>query len=343
MRFALSVSLVLLIITTGCYQSFQDFNEIEDLSGTWKFQLDPDDIGMKDKWYNKEFTDSIPLPGTTDENQKGIFIDEHAVDRLSRVWYWKGAAWYQKEVDIPEDWTGKNIKLLLERTKDTYVWFDGINCGYENTLSAPQYFDLTKALKPGKHLITVLVDNAKLPPVGNSFAISEKTQTNWNGIIGRTELHVTDPVWIDQVQVYPDIKNNSIKIRLTLGNITDNEAEGKLIVRAESWNTNRTVKFKKQQERIRGIKNSEVVEFIYHFDNKAPLWDEFDPALIKLSLNLSVNSGDIHSSSSKQVDFGMREFKKIGKHLYINGNRVFLRGRVDCANYPLTGYPPIKK
>jgi len=331
------------LFLTACSQSYTDHTETIDISGTWKFQLDPENVGMKDKWFNDDFNDSVTLPGTTDENKKGIFLDEKAVDRLSRVWYWEGAAWYQKEVDIPEDWTGKNVKLLLERTKDTYVWFDDINCGYENTLSAPHYFDLTKAVKPGKHLITVLVDNAKLPPVGNSFAISEKTQTNWNGIIGRTELHVTDPVWIDEVQVYPDIRNNTVKIRLTLGNITNKEAEGKLLVSAESWNTNKIVKLKKQKEIIRGIKNNEVVKYIYQFNKKAPLWDEFDPALIKLSLTLSTEVGDKKFNSSKQVDFGMREFKNEGKHLYVNGKRIFLRGRVDCANYPLTGYPPMKK
>jgi hypothetical protein len=333
----------LALFLTSCSQSYTDHTETIDLSGTWKFQLDPDNVGKKDEWYKDDFTDSVTLPGTTDENKKGIFLDEKAVDRVSRVWYWEGAAWYQKEVDIPEHWAGKNVKLLLERTKDTYVWFDDINCGYENTLSAPQFFDFTRALKPGKHRITVLVDNAKLPPVGNSFAISEKTQTNWNGIVGRTELHVTDPVWIDEVQVYPDIKNNSVKIRLIFGNITKNEAEGKLFVRAESWNTKNTDKFKIRKEKIRGIKNNEVVEYIYHFDKKLPLWDEFDPALIRLNINLSVNSDGIKSNSSKQIDFGMREFQQKGRYIYINGKRVFLRGRVDSANYPLTGYPPMKK
>ncbi|HEC44718.1 MAG TPA: beta-galactosidase, partial [Bacteroides sp.] len=124
------------LFLTACSQSYTDHTETIDLSGTWKFQLDPENVGMKDEWYKDGFNDSVTLPGTTDENKKGVFLDEKAVDRVSRVWYWEGAAWYQKEVDIPEHWAGKNVKLLLERTKDTYVWFDDINCGYENTLSA---------------------------------------------------------------------------------------------------------------------------------------------------------------------------------------------------------------
>lgn len=339
----LSIFVSLVIFTSGCQSSKDDVGIVVDLSGTWSFQLDPDNIGVKDKWYNNVFNDSVQLPGTTDENKKGIFLDEQADDRLSRVWFWEGAAWYQKEIDVPERWTGKNVKLLLERTKDTYVWFDDINCGYENTLSAPQYFDLTKVIKPGKHRITVLVDNAKLPPIGNSFAISEKTQTNWNGIVGRMELQVTDPIWIDDVQVYPDVKNNSAKIRVNIGNITGKQAEGELLLSAESWNTENKSKFKTHKEIISEISDGEIIEFTYYFVKEAPLWDEFDPALIKLSLSLSVNSDNKYFKSSKQVDFGMREFLRDGKHININGKRVFLRGRIDCANYPLTGYPPMNK
>ena len=343
MRFASTGIVFLLMISTACHRSFQDDQEIKDLSGTWKFQLDPDNVGMCERWFSKAFTDSISLPGTTDEHQKGIHKDEQVVDRLSRVWYWKGAAWYQKELDIPEHWSGKHVELFMERTKDTYVWFDEISCGYENTLSAPQVFDLTKAITPGKHRITVLVDNAKLPPVGPSHAVDERTQTNWNGIVGRIELQVSEPVWMEEVQVYPDVNNNRVKIRVNFGNTTGSEVSGELLVGAESWNTDHPVKFHTWKEEIQGITNDKVIEFIYDFNKAAPLWDEFDPALIKLSFNLSARSSDQSYNSSKQVDFGMREIKREGKYILLNGKRVFLRGRLDCANYPLTGYPPMNR
>jgi hypothetical protein len=333
----------ILVLVSGCRDSGDISNEIIDLSGKWSFQLDPDNVGMKDHWYNKEFRDSLTLPGTTDENEKGIFLDEQATDRLSRVWYWKGAVWYQRDIFVPEEWEGKNIQLLLERAKDSYVWLDDASCGYENSLSAFQVFDLTKAVSPGKHRITVLIDNSKLPPVGPSHAVDERTQTNWNGIIGRIELQVSDPVWMDEVQAYPDIENNRVKIRVNIKNITDTDADGELIVRAESRNTSQPVKFKSKRLQVSGISGQTTVEFFYNFNREAPLWNEFDPALIQLNLNLSTTNGIGKYSSSKKLDFGMREFKREGKHLTINGKRVFLRGRLDCANYPLTGYPPMEK
>ena len=102
------------------------------LSGTWRFRLDPDSLGVAKKWFAEKLDDSVTLPGTTDTNQKGVFKDERAVDRLSRVWYWKGPAWYQREVVIPESWQGKRITLVLERSKTTRVWGDDKDCGAED-------------------------------------------------------------------------------------------------------------------------------------------------------------------------------------------------------------------
>ncbi len=339
----LCFGIFILSITSSCDHTAKEFPKTVDLSGTWSFQLDSANEGLKEKWFNKKFSDSVQLPGTTDENKKGILLDEKVIDRLSRVWYWKGAAWYQKEIDIPESWVGKHVELLLERTKDTHVWFDDIKCGYENTLSAPQYFDLTKAIKPGKHTLTVLVDNSKLPPVGPSHAVDERTQTNWNGIVGRIELQVSNPVWVQDLQVYPDVANNQVMIKVTTGNMSDIEVDGELLINAESWNTDNPMKFKAMEESLSGISNEKVFELTYVFDKDAPLWDEFDPSLIRLNLELSVNSGSEKFISTKQVDFGMREFRREGKYLLLNDKRIFLRGRLDCANYPLTGYPPMDK
>ena len=179
----------------------------------------------------------MTLPGTTDTNQKGVFKDERAVDRLSRVWYWKGPAWYQREVVIPESWKGKRITLLLERTKNTRVWVDDKDCGADDTLSASQVFDLTARADAGPaHVITVLVDNAKLPPVGPAHAVDERTQSNWNGIIGKIELRATDPVWIEDVQVYPDAAGKQARVRVVVGNVTGQPANGKLAVNCRSYN-----------------------------------------------------------------------------------------------------------
>ncbi len=74
------------------------------------------------------------------------------------------------------------------------------------------------------------------------------------------------------------------------------------------------------------------------------MWDEFDPALIKLSLKLSAAFGMINPTSAQsRWTLGCVNLTREGKYICINGKRVFLRGRTDSANYPLTGYPPMDK
>jgi hypothetical protein len=82
-----------------------------------------------------------------------------------------------------------------------------------------------------------------------------------------------------------------------------------------------------------------TVEFIYQPGPDAPLWDEFSPALLDIGLKLTAGP----FSDFRKVTFGMRNFTREGNRLLINGRPVFLRGRVDCANYSLTGYAPMDR
>ncbi len=313
------------------------------LAGTWRFRLDPDDVGVTNKWFSEELEDSVTLPGTTDENRKGIKKDEQCDNRLSRVWYWKGPAWYQREVTIPDAWAGKRITLFFERTKNTRVWVDGVFCGWEDTLSAPQVFDVSKVMTPGKHTITVLIDNARLPPVGPSHAVDERTQTNWNGIVGRMELRATDPVWIENVQVYPDVAKTQAVVRVAIGNVTGTPAEGQISVGCESYNVEEPAAFKTQSVEVKAAESETVVEFAYEPGENVPLWDEFQPALLRLELKLEATAGGRSFAHRRSAGFGMRDFTGKRNRFVVNGKTVFLRGRTDSANYPLTGYPPMDK
>jgi len=313
------------------------------LAGAWKFRLDAEDVGVAEKWFALEFDDTVQLPGTTDENHKGIKKDEQCIDRLSRVWYWKGPAWYQRRVTIPDAWDGKRITLLLERSKNTRVWVDQTFCGGEDTLSAPQFFDVTAAMTRGEHTLTVLVDNARLPPVGPSHAVDERTQTNWNGIIGKIKLCSSAPVWLDDVQVYPDIVKKRAIVRAVIGNITGKAASGRITVGCESYNVAKPSTFMTQSFEVRAPERENVIEFTYEPGDEVPLWDEFQPAMLRLNLNLESTAGGEPFGDRRSVNFGMRDFTKERNRLTINGRPVFLRGKNDACLFPLTGYPPMGK
>jgi hypothetical protein len=313
------------------------------LAGSWKFQLDAKGTGLAENWFSRELEDNVQLPGTTDTNRKGKRVEDRHLDRLTRVWSWIGPAWYQREVSIPESWAGKRVTLFFERTKNTRVWVNDGFIGSRDSLSAPHVFDVTRAMTPGKHTITVLVDNAKLPPVGPAHAVDERTQTNWNGIVGRMELRATDPVWIDDVQVYPDVSNKNAAVRVVVGNITGKPAKGRMTVASESCNVANPARFHTQTVAVEAPGGRNVIEFTYQPGGEVPLWDEFQPALMRLELKLETSAGDAVFADQSSVRFGMREFARQGDRLLLNGRPVFLRGRIDCANYPLTGHAPMDK
>jgi len=156
-----------------------------DLAGQWHFAFPEEGI-------QPDYSDVVMLPGTTDTNLKGVPLSHFdETTHLSRRYSYKGKAWYKREVDIPETWAGKPVMMLLERTKYTNVFVDGLPCGSCTDISTPQVYDLTKWLTPGRHSIVIIVDNSSGVPgqlYASSHAYTEDTQTNWNGIIGKMLL-----------------------------------------------------------------------------------------------------------------------------------------------------------
>ncbi len=137
---------------------------------------------------------TVTLPGTMDTNQKGYPVTKKdETTHLSRLFSYKGKAWYEKEIVIPKKWNKKSITLFLERTKPTWVYVDGKLIDSCNNISTPHRYQLP-ALRPGKHTLRILVDNGSGVPeqlYGSSHAYTEDTQTNWNGIIGEMYLELT--------------------------------------------------------------------------------------------------------------------------------------------------------
>ena len=315
---------------------------VRSLAGTWQFQLDPKDRGRQEKWFQQELPERCRLPGSTDENGFGTRnLRKPNYDYLSRIVEYVGPAWYQREVEVPAAWQGKRITLLLERCHwETQVWIDGRHAGMRDSLCVPHVYDLTALLPPGKHRLSIRVDNSlKYDMGGAAHSTSEQTQTNWNGIVGRIELRATDLVWIDDVQVYPDVEKRVAKIRLAIGNLTGKPVTGEVVLHASvgdptsQWQTAR-VSFSVVQRRA-------MVEAELPIINTVAVWDEFAPRLYTLTASLQARAGDRSFTDRRTMPLGLR---KLGvaenKQFTLNGRKIFLRGTLECCIFPLTGYPP---
>jgi len=358
--------LLSLFIFSGC--NFSGHKNTIPLNGKWQFQMDPEDIGITKHWYQSRLTDTINLPGSMKENNKGDELTVHTKwtgSIYDSSWYFRpdlakyrkkdnlkfpfwltpnkyyvGPAWYQREVVIPENWEERKIELFLERPHwETTLWVDSVKIGTQNSLSTPHRYDLSKSLTSGRHIISVRVDNRiKELNVGpDSHSITDHTQGNWNGIAGDIFLRSTSPVCFDDIKLFTNIDKKTVKVVIVLDNITGLDAPVKIKLNAKSFNskTGHTVPLLIKE--IIAVKGKSRLEISYPMGENVQLWDEFNPALYRLTALIQDESGN---SDAREVLFGMRSFSINGTRFEINNRPLFLRGTVECCVFPKTGYPP---
>jgi hypothetical protein len=340
------------------------------LAGKWQFKIDTADEGITQKWFALRLPEEITLPGSMAQNLKGnditlqtkwtgsIYDSSYYFNpRLEKYrrpgnikipfWltpakHYVGAAWYQREVNIPADWKGKNIELEMEYAhSETTVWVDQSEAGSQYTFVTAQRYDLSRLLNPGKHLLTIRIDNRiKTINVGqDSHSLTDHTQGNWNGIVGKIELRASPQVKFDDIQVYPDLKKRIARVVIAL---KGPDCAGRIALTAHSFNTPLIHRVEPVTVPFVISNGKAVLEINLTMGAGMQTWDEFDPALYRLSLALSSsNAGKMMPvvKVQKEVTFGMREFKASGRQFEINGRPVFLRGTVNNCGFPLTGYP----
>jgi hypothetical protein len=323
-----------------------------DLSGQWRFALDPQDTGATANWFSHNLPDHIQLPGILQSQGFGdeISVNTPWVAALPRDmrWYllpqykaytkpgnikipylsqpirhYLGVAWYQRDVNVPHASQGKCVHLTLERARwETTVWLDDKKIGSNNSLVAPHEFELGM-IRPGKHQLTIRIDNRMILPYRpDGHSVSDALGGTWNGIVGKIELTSISPVWIDDAQAFPDLAKNVVHIRVAIKNITGQSGEGTLAVEnattRASWTT-----------------DGGNAEIDVPVPADTPLWDEFHPNLQDLTLTLKGGAAD----DQRSLTFGLREVTANDKTLLLNGHEINLRGTHSGGDFPLTGYP----
>ena len=341
---------------TACRQA----DNKQSLQGEWRFALDRNDRGLAEQWYTRSLTDTIHLPGSLQEQGYG---DEVGIETpwtgqiVDKSWYdsplyekfrqpgnikvpfwlnpdrhYVGVAWYQKEIDIPASWNGSPVQLELERTHwETTLFLDGVEMGKHESLSTP-YRHTFKELTPGKHTLTLRVDNRVNIEVGvNAHSVSDHTQSNWNGVIGMISLTAKPSLYIDDIQIYPNIADKTIKVAVSLdGTTTTNDAT--LLLQVEKKDGGVIGKPHKVTVNPEAGMTQEIT---LPMGEDALLWSEHSP-------NLYTLCAVVESDGKKEEQyrtFGLREFKANGTRFEVNGHPVFLRGTLECCIFPLTGHP----
>ena len=339
-----------------------------DMSGRWRFAADREDHGLAERWWEKSLADTAWLPGSMAGNGKGDEVSPAThwtggiVDHswftaarfaryreegniklpfwLTPVRVYLGAAWYQKEVTVPPGWKRGRVVLHLGRVHwESMLWVDQMFVGMRNSLAVPHEYEVTTLMKPGRHTVTVRVDNRiKDVDIGrNAHSITDHTQTNWNGIIGEIALRSVPGLSVEDVRIEPDVVRRKLNVEVTVAGVgTDAASNPRVAFRIVDGGVQGRVVVRGGTVPVRIVAGRGKARTSIPLGESVRLWDEFDPALYVLEVSVSVGGKVLHG---RRMQFGVREFKVNGTRFEINGRPVFLRGTLDFCIFPQSGYP----
>lgn len=328
------------------------------LAGSWRFALDPENVGMEQEWQKRTLEDELRLPGSLQEQGRGNDVGtgtqwtgqivdsawykapEYAEYRQAgniKVPFWLnpdkhyvGAAWYQKTIRIPAGWDERAVILKLERPHwQTTLYLDGEQVGTRNALQTPHRYALN-GLTAGEHTLTLRVDNRLLVDVGmNAHSVSDHTQSNWNGIAGEISLEARPAAYVESVRIDPDIRTKQARVTVSLAGRTDPASE--LLLQTETTDGAPVG----EAVTVKINPGDTAVTATVALGAEAELWSEFTPVVYTMNAELRSAGG----TDTFRSDFGLREFRANGTRFEVNGQPVFLRGTLECCVFPLTGYP----
>lgn len=255
-------------------------------------------------------------------------MDRDTVRSLRQRHSYIGSAWYEYEIHVPAEWAEQRFVIYLERIMfQSTLWVNGQLAGQQDSLSVAHEYDVSTFIQPGKvNRFTLRIDNRDVQNLGShSSAYTEETQTIWNGIIGRMELHISEPFWINNIQVFPEPDLRSVVVKGTCHNKTDTEAHAKLRISAH-------IKHGVAPNAIPDIDKSILVsaassenfEWKVDMGENPLLWDEFNPNIYELRIEANVlleKYRPIHIAENQT--FGMRYFHRKDRELQMNGRPIF--------------------
>lgn len=350
----------------------------QSLAGEWRFAMDRDDVGVAEKWYLKDLSDKIKLPGILQGQGYGddISVDTPWVSsaRLGPSWWltqpdsvrakysqlghvevpflsqpakhYLGVAWYQRDITIPDSWKDKRVVIFLERAHwQSTVYVDDHQYGFNDSLVTPHTTDLG-VLSPGLHRLSIRVDNRTMLPNDNqhlldSHAVSDSLGAAWNGIVGRIELSATTSVYIEDAEVFPNVDKKMAHIVVTIGNRSGIPGTATLTANVGL-------------QELKGPE-TDIVSGSTNSVNTTVTWDNLGGrAVMDVPVTFAAIPWDEYhpalqhitltlsgsgADDTRELTFGLREISYKEHDILLNGQPINLRTTHDGGEFPLTGYP----
>lgn len=357
-----------MFMLAACLQLFMHAQrQSVDLSGSWEFAVDAK--GALSATSNLD--DVILLPGSMPQRLKGnmpsvntrwtgslydssyfhnpYMARYRSEENLKLPFFltpdrhYVGDAWYRRVVQVPASYAGKRVVLYLERPHITSTLFINTReVGSQNSLSVAHVYDVTDYVKPGESATICIKINNDADKVGvgqDSHSVTDQTQGNWNGIVGRMELRAIPATHIAQVDVFPNSETNRVRVSLTL--VRSHVADSVASIRLKCMQGGKVLEPEGKERERSVVLSADTTRYDYEvcYPNIQP-WDEFNPRLCDLDVELLQGKNVV---DKQHTTFGLRNIETWKQYILVNNRPTMMRGTVENCCFPLTGYPPTDK
>ena len=288
-----------------------------NLNGEWSFTLDLADTGHERDYYNsKGFDQKILVPFAPESDLSGIGHKEF----ISGVWY-------QRTIQVPAAWSGKNIKLNFGAVYyESEVYIDGKFVGRHYGGSDSFAYDITEFVADGKEHNLVVHAESDVRG-GNQPAGKQSSRLNSYGCFYTRTTGIWQTVWmeavnkfgLERVQVLTDIDQSQIVVTPTFYGV----ANGNRL--AITVKDGAKVVSKVEVNAVQGLPVVVPVK-------KAKLWSPESPFLYDVEYEVKCAEGKTLDKVAAYV--GMRKIHIDGTKIYLNNKPYYQRLVLDQGFYP---------
>lgn len=278
------------------------------MNGTWKFEADPNSVGLDERW-NKELPDpeEMPVPGTFAE----------LTTKRDRKYY-TGDFWYQKDFFIPSFLKEKDLYIRFGSvTHRAKVFINGKEVGQHEGGFLPFQVKISDYIQYDQaNRITVLVNNElseKAIPCGTEEILDNGQKLakpyfdffNYSGIMRNVWLLALPQNQIINFKLNYQLANN--KAAITYNIEANNKAEFKVTL----------LDNKKEVARVTSKNTGSLTIKNPH------LWSLNDPYLYKIKIEMLEDEKTIDEYSDQ---IGIRTIKIVNDKILFNNHPIYLKG-----------------
>ena len=242
--------------------------------------------------------------------------------------------WYEKEVEIQKNWTGKHILLNFGAVDwKCELFINKINVGEHTGGYSYFYFDITNFLNEGKNNITLKV----IDPTDTLYQPRGKQTLNPYGIWYTPSSGIWQTVWLEPVNV------DYIE-KLEINNDYDNK-EIKILFKSADNKELTIVYSAKYNNKLVGENKGKANEYISIklSDEDFKPWSPSEPNIYIIEAKLLSSSGDIIDNITSYTTIRKIESKKDKNgilRIFLNNKPLFNLGTLDQGYWPDGLYTP---